>query len=133
MTPTITARESVILAEKWDALVKWYTDVLGFTVDRTFDDQFHYANLSIGALEIGIGSAAEMGVEPADRKKNTVILQFEVPDVAEFFSYLKEHGGAVTFGPSFDPNGEFWFGGFEDPEGNPFWVVDQNCPRGKSV
>ena len=131
MKPTLSPRESVILAEDWRALVDWYVGVLGFHADRTFEDKFHYCNLSIGAMEIGIGSATEMGVAPVDRKKNTVVLQFEVPDVQEFFDYLKEHGGAVTFGPSFDPDGEFYFGGFEDPEGNPFWVVDSNCPRGK--
>ena len=69
-----------------------------------------------------------MGVISPDRKNITVLLQFEVEDVKEFFSYLEKSGGVITFGPSFDKNDKFWYGGFEDPEGNPFWVVDKNCP-----
>ena len=79
-------------------------------------------------ITISIASAVEMGVEPTDRSLNTVVLQFEVDDLAEFFAHLEQAGGAITFGPSFDKNGEFWFGGFSDPEGNPIWVVDKNCP-----
>lgn len=30
--------------------------------------------------------------------------------------------------PDFDKGGGFWFGSFSDPEGNPSWVVDKNCP-----
>ena len=65
-----------------------------------------------------------MDVEPADRSKNTVALQIEVDDLAEFFTHLQEGGGTVTFGPSLEKNVGFWFGGFNDPEGNPVWVVD---------
>ena len=48
-------------------------------------------------------------------------------DVTAFFAHLQASGGVVTFGPSFDKAG-FPFGGFTDPEGNPIWVVDKNCP-----
>ena len=56
------------------------------------------------------------------------ILSNELDDVQQFFTHLEETGGAVTFGPSFEEKGQFWFGGFADPEGNPCWVVDRNCP-----
>ncbi len=68
-----------------------------------------------------------MGVVPADRRHNTVVLQFEVDDVQDFLAGLNEAGAEIN-GPSFDQEGGFWFGGFSDPEGNPFWVVDKNCP-----
>jgi hypothetical protein len=51
-----------------------------------------------------------------------------VEDIKKFFEYLKDNGGAVTFGPSFDNKYNFWYGGFNDMEGNPFWVVDASCP-----
>jgi len=125
----IRPRETVILATDFDALVAWYRDGLGFAVTDLFEDDFHYCSLETpSGIKVGIASAAEMGVEPVDRSKNTVILQFEVDDLAEFFAHLEQAGGAITFGPSFDKNGEFWFGGFSDPEGNPIWVVDKNCP-----
>ena len=122
-------RETVILAEDYSALVAWYRDVLGFTVVRDFAEEYHYCNLETASgIQIGIGSCKEMGVEPTDRSRNTVVLQFEVDHVEEFFAHLKVNGGAITFGPSFDEKGGFWYGGFSDPEGNPCWVVDKNCP-----
>ena len=125
----IRPRETVILADDFEALVAWYRDVLGFGVTALFEDDYHYCCMATpSGIKIGIGSAAEMEVTPTDRSVNTVILQFEVDDLAEFFAQLKAAGGIVTFGPSFEKKGGFWFGGFSDPEGNPCWVVDKNCP-----
>ena len=125
----IRPRETVILAADFQLLVTWYQDVLGFTVTDLFEDDYHYCCLETpSGIKIGIGSAAEMGVKPTDRSMNTVILQFEVDDLAEFFAQLKAAGGTVTFGPSRDEKDKFWFGGFSDPEGNPCWVIDKNCP-----
>ena len=129
MVIEIRPRETVILATDFDALVAWYRDVLGFAATDLFEDDYHYCCLETpSGIKIGIASAAEMEVEPTDRSKNTVILQLEVDDLAEFFAHLKEAGGTITFGPSFEKKNEFWFGGFNDPEGNPVWVVDKNCP-----
>ncbi|MAV36831.1 MAG: hypothetical protein CMJ59_15390 [Planctomycetaceae bacterium] len=126
---SIRPRETVILATDFSALVAWYRDVLGFTVVSTFEDAFHYYYLETPTgIKIGIASAQEMEVVPGDRSSNTVILQFEVDDLHAFFADLKRAGGTVTFGPSQDKQGGFWFGGFSDPEGNPIWVVDKNCP-----
>ena len=38
------------------------------------------------------------------------------------------NGGSVVFGPSYDEEGEYWYGSIADPEGNEIWFVDQNCP-----
>jgi predicted enzyme related to lactoylglutathione lyase len=125
----IRPRETVILASDFSKLVDWYRDVLGFKVVKRFEEAYHYCNLETSSgIRIGIASAEEMGVKPLDRAVNTVVLQFEVDDLKEFFSGLKAAGGVVTFGPNFDKKDEFWFGGFSDLEGNPFWVVDKNCP-----
>ncbi len=125
----IRPRETVILAEDFDAMVAWYRDTLGFKVTDRFEDEFHYANLvTPSGIAIGIASAKEMGVEPADRTKNTVLLQFEVEDVKAFFEQIGKSGATVTFGPSHSEKDDFWYGGFSDPEGNPVWVVDGNCP-----
>jgi predicted enzyme related to lactoylglutathione lyase len=125
----IRSREPVILATDFSALVAWYRDALGFSVTKRFEDGFHYCNLeSRSGGKIGIASAKEMGVDPADRSLNTVVLQFEVDDVKAFFTHLEAAGGTIVSGPSFDAKDSFWFGGFSDPEGNPFWVVDKDCP-----
>ncbi|KAA3656005.1 MAG: hypothetical protein DWQ04_32375 [Chloroflexi bacterium] len=125
----ISPRESVIFAEDFQAMKAWYQDVLGFKVTLLAEEDYHYVNLENDeGVRIGIADAKEMGITPQDRSNNTVVLQFEVSDVKIFFAYLQEKGGSVTFGPSFDEKGGFWFGGFHDLEGNPFWVVDENCP-----
>ena len=125
----ISPREPVIFAEDFKAMKAWYQDVLGFKVTRLAEEDYHYANLeNEQGILLGIADAKEMGVTPTNRSSNTVVLQFEVADVKAFFAYLQEKGGSITFGPSFDEKGGFWFGGFHDFEGNPFWVVDENCP-----
>lgn len=122
-------RESVIFAEDFQALVEWYQQVLHFKVRRLVEEDYHYCNLENEAgIQLGIADAEEMGVSPLDRKHNSVVLQFQVADVKAFFAYLTEKSGAITFGPSYDAKDGFWFGGFQDLEGNPFWVVDENCP-----
>ena len=125
----LRAREPVILAGDFDALVAWYRDALGFRIVRRFAEGFHYCNLaSTSGVKVGLASAREMGVEPGDRARNTVVLQLEVDDVKAFLAHLEARGAKITGGPSFDARGSFWFGSFADPEGNPFWVVDRNCP-----
>jgi len=125
----IRPREAVILAADFPSLVAWYRDVLGFKIVDQFEDGYHYACMETASgIKIGIGVAEEVGVIPAERSTNTVVLQVEVDDIPQFFAHLEAAGGAVTFGPSLDDKGKFWFGGFEDPEGNPWWVVDKDCP-----
>ena len=129
MPMEIRPREPVLLAKDFDKLVAFYSEGLGFTVVQRFDEGYHYANLKTGTgIRLGIGVLDETGIEPIDRSRNTVVLQVEVDDVKAFFSLVKARGGSVLFGPSLDENDGFWFGGFADPEGNPWWVVDVNCP-----
>jgi predicted enzyme related to lactoylglutathione lyase len=125
----IRAREPVIHAEDFSTLVAWYRDALGFAVVSLVEDGYHYCNLSTpSGFRVGIAAAAEMGVTPGDRAHNTIVLQFEVDDLREFFVQLEAKGATITGGPSFDEAGGFWFGSFADPEGNPVWVVDKDCP-----
>lgn len=110
-------------------LVEWYKDVLGFRITHLFADDYHYCNLeNENGIRLGIADAKEMGVNPGNRKNNTVVLQFQVSDVQGFLKYLSEKGGSINFGPSLDKKDGFWYGGFSDLEGNPYWVVDENCP-----
>ncbi len=125
----IRPKESVIFAENFQLLTEWYQKVLHFKIVRQLEDQYHYCVLeNEHGLKIGIADAKEMGVTPGDRKNNTVVLQFQVPDAKDFFQHLKKQNAISTFGPSFDEKGQVWYGGFHDLEGNPFWVVDENCP-----
>ena len=129
MLPEIRPRETVILATDFAALVNWYKETLGFRVTKLVEDGFHYCNMETPTgIKIGIALASEMGVTPVDRGCNTVILQFEVDDVRELCSSIEAAGGTITGAPSFNEKDGFWFAGFADPEGNPSWVVDKQCP-----
>ena len=125
----VRPRETVILADDFKTLVDWYHEVLGFEVSKLFEDGFHYANLITSTgIRIGIADAKEMGVEPGDRSRNTVVVQIEADSVQDLFAHLRARGATITSGPSQDADVGFWFGSFADPEGNPIWVVDKNCP-----
>ena len=122
-------RESVILADHLQALVDWYQHALGFKATQLFEEDYHYCNLeNENGIRLGIADAKEMGVNPNDRKNNTVVLQFQVADVKGFLEHVGDNGGKITLGPSLDKKDNFWYGGFSDLEGNPFWIVDENCP-----
>jgi predicted enzyme related to lactoylglutathione lyase len=127
---TVRPRENVIIAVDAAALTKWFVEVLDFKIVRQELEHYTYYNLQNEAgVLIGIADAKQMGVEPHEEKKNaTTLMQFEVDDVEAFFQHLRSNGGVVTFGPSFDEGYGFYYGGFADPEGNPYWVVDKNCP-----
>ena len=125
----IRPRETVVMAVDSKALVAWYIDVLGFVLVDDHEGEYHYYNLETSTgIKVGIANAEEMGVKPVDRTTNTVLMQVEVDDVKAFFTLLEASGGSVMFGPSQSGPDGFWYGGFADPEGNPLWVVDKDCP-----
>ena len=122
-------RETVIFANDFKKMVNWYQHVLGFQITALHEEDYHYCNLeNETGIQIGIADSQEMAVKNHDQKNNSVILQVMVTDVNEFFEFLSQKEGTISFGPSFDKKGGFWYGGFEDVEGNPWWVVDENCP-----
>lgn len=123
----IRPRETVILADDFDALVSWYRDVLGFDVKARYATPT-YANLETeSGIRIGIAPAKDVDVTPGDRKNNTVVQQVEVVDVGAFVDHVRANGGTCIYGPHKDPSG-FEFGAVADPEGNQIWVVDERCP-----
>jgi predicted enzyme related to lactoylglutathione lyase len=116
---------AVIMAENYERLRDWWIDALDLTLDGEWTEHYHYAELvRDGNLVVGIASAEEMRVTPGDRKNAAVVAQFNVDDVKAFLDRVKEKGGDVPFGPSFDEHEKFWFGGFADIEGNLCWVVE---------
>ena len=125
----LNPRESVILADDFQALVDWYQQALGFKVKQLFEEDYHYCYLeNENGIRLGIADAKEMGVNPNDRKSNTVVLQFQVADVKGFLEHVGDNGGKITFGPSLDKKDNFWHDEISDLEGNPLWIVDEHCP-----
>jgi predicted enzyme related to lactoylglutathione lyase len=116
---------AVVMAEDYERLRDWYVEALDLTLESEWTENYHYAELvKDGRLVVGIASAEEMNVTPRDRKSATVVAQLNVEDVKAFLARVREHGADVPFGPSHDEDGDFWFGGFADIEGNPVWVVE---------
>jgi len=115
---------AVVQAEDYEGLKNWYMQALDLELSEEWTEKFHYAELvRDGRLVFGIADAREMGIEPGDRKRATVMPQLNVDDVKAFLAQVKERGGTVPFGPSYDEDLDLWFGGFADIEGNPVWVV----------
>ena len=119
---------AVILAEDYERMRDWYIDALELTLDGEWTEKYHYAELvRDGRFVVGIASAKEMGVEPVPkdaRKHAAVVPQFNVDDCRAFLARIEAKGGEVPFGPTFEKDEGFWYGGFADPEGNPSWVVE---------
>ena len=115
----------VVLAEAYEAMRDWYREVLELDLAYEHTDGYHYAELAReGRKVVGIAVAVEMGTTPGGRAGATVLGQLNVEDVRGLLDHVQERGGAVRFGPSQDESHGFWYGGFADPEGNIWWVVE---------
>ena len=116
---------AVVMAADYEKLRDWYIDALELQLKEEWTEKFHYAELvKDGKLVVGIADAKEMGITPHEEKKSaTLVAQFNVEDVAAFLARIREKGGDVPFGPSYDADNDLHFGGFADIEGNPCWVV----------
>ena len=111
---------AVILAEDYEKVRDWWIRYLDLELKQEWTEKYHYAELvRDGRFVVGIASAAEMGAKLTTPRTNAVVPQLQVEDAKAFLEDLKAKGGTVVFGPSFDDDEKFWFGGFEDVEGNP--------------
>jgi uncharacterized glyoxalase superfamily protein PhnB len=110
-------------------MVDWYREVLGFKIIKQFQTDYHYSNLETSSgIRVGIAEIKYEGVVLDESARNSIVIQFEVNDVEKFFAHLEKKGVKISGGPSFDRKDNFWFGSFLDPDGNLYWVVDENCP-----
>lgn len=122
---TVRLHNAVLLAEEFDRLRDWWIDVVGLELLEEWTDTYHYAELGrAGRIVVGIADAKEMGTTPATPRANAVVVQLRVDDVRAFLERVAARGAKVLFGPSFEAGEGFWYGGFEDGEGNAVWVVE---------
>ena len=125
----ILPRETVLLAKNHQLLIDWYINNLNFKIINNNSD-IKYCNLETDSgIKIGIADMEQMGNENYSKRiMNTVILQICTNDLKNFFKRIKNNGGSVLFGPSYDEGDKYWYGSITDIEGNEIWVVDENCP-----
>ena len=74
-------------------MVEWYKNTLSFTSSLLVDDEYRYCSLkNKQGIEIGIADSKQMGIKNPNRKNNTVVLQFGVNSIKDFFIYLQKKG-----------------------------------------
>ena len=129
MNIKILPRETVIVAKNYQSLIDWYINNLNFKIINNNSD-IKYCNLETDSgIKIGIADMEQMGNENYSKRiMNTVILQICTNDLKKLFRGIKNNGGSVLFGPSYDEGDKYWYGSITDIEGNEIWVVDENCP-----
>ena len=125
----ILPRETVLLAKNHQLLINWYINNLNFKIINNNSD-IKYCNLETDSgIKIGIADMEQMGNENYSKRiMNTVILQICTNDLKKLFKKIKNNGGSILFGPSYDEGDKYWYGSITDIEGNEIWVVDENCP-----
>lgn len=115
----------VILADDYEKLVNWYREAMPFEIADVISEGYHYTTFKNSENRVlGIADAREMGVEPRERKANTVVYQIIVSDIHALFSTVEERGARILFGPKVDSGSDCWYGGFLDIEGNQVWVTE---------
>ncbi len=123
--PFPVSRAGVILAvADVEASLRFYRDLLAFTVDALFDDP-PYVTLSIAGTRLSLaeqGHAAPdhnvLMTAPADTSSAQAIVVLEVDDALEVYRRLEHEGAAGHFvGPVYSPpwGGHRFF--LRDPDG----------------
>ena len=115
----------VMLAEKYQELVDWYQDALGFEIVLKEKGEYHYTELGFNKKSIiGLTPAKEVEHSPTKTRNNSAVLQIQVSDIHSLFKNVKEKSGKILFGPSGDEKYGFLYGAFSDIEGNQIWVIE---------
>lgn len=106
-----------------DKSLAWYRDVVGFTVDETFEHEGKVAGASLvaGASRLFIGQ--DDGAKGWDRVKGVGFRLFlhTVQDVDELAANIKARGGTLDSEPADTPWGTRAFS-LSDPDGFQFTV-----------
>ena len=95
-----------------DRSIRFYTDVLGFTLTERRDDlQFAHLDTNVGGLQIGLSQ------QPEPKGSGSVLLNIGVKDVAVARRVL-EARGVVFRRPTVVIPGKVALAEFADPDGN---------------
>ncbi|GEM_PF-423810 len=115
---------TVVLARDYRRLVDWYRKALRMKPKLVVTDGFDWTELARPGLRIGFAPAKQMGVKLPRKRSNAVILHLISKDVRALLRDVKKCGARIAFGPSLNKEDGYWYGAFEDLEGNPIWVID---------
>ena len=125
----ILPREIVLVAKNHQSLIDWYVNNLNFKIVYNNLDIQYCSLATDSGIKIGIADMESLGNENYSKRiMNTVILQIATNDLDILFNKIKNNGGSILFGPSYDEGDKYWYGSVTDIEGNEIWVIDENCP-----
>ena len=125
----ILPREIVLVAKKHQSLIDWYVNNLNFKIVYNNLDIKYCSLATDSGIKIGIADMESLDNESYSKRiMNTVILQIATNDLKKLFKKIKNNGGSILFGPSYDEGDKYWYGSVTDIEGNEIWVIDENCP-----
>ena len=110
----ILSSNITIMVSNMDDAIKFYTDVLGFTLKNRYGD--HWADIEAPGLSIGIHPA-----HPYVRYGDSMSLGLKVSNLKESMEQLKSKG--VEFIERDDT--QVQLASFTDPSGNALYLVEQ--------
>lgn len=108
-----------------DRAIKWYQDVLGFTLVNRGSRQngaFRFADLQIDGFGIGLTQGAGTTSAVAPARSGWVHIVFAVADPEQTYMLLKARGAHVTIRPN-SPPGPITTFLIDDSEGNEIEIV----------
>ena len=110
--------EAALTVKNLEASVAWYTDTLGFTVDRTHERGGRLIAVSIRAGTVRLLLAEDDGAKGLDRVKGDGLsLQITIEqDVDAVASRIQDHGWVLDTPPVTGPHGLRVFR-LRDPDG----------------
>ena len=110
--------EAALTVKNLEASVAWYTDTLGFTVDRTHERGGRLIAVSIRAGTVRLLLAEDDGAKGLDRVKGDGLsLQITIEqDVDAVASRIQDHGWVLDMAPVTGPHGLRVFR-LRDPDG----------------
>lgn len=115
---------TVVLATNYKKLVAWYKKAFSMKTKLVVTEGFDWTELTRNGLRIGLAPAAQMGAKLPRKRANAVILHLVSKDVRGLMRKVKACGARIRFGPNYNEEEKYWYGAFDDIEGNQIWVLD---------
>jgi uncharacterized glyoxalase superfamily protein PhnB len=124
-----TSLEASLTVRNLDQSTRWYTDVLGFIVDRTHERDGRPVAVSLRAGAVRLLLSQDDGARGMDRAKGEgVSLQITTPDsVDSVAARIKSHGGTLDIEPTTAPWGVRIIR-FRDPDGFRLTLSSPHAP-----
>lgn len=106
-----------IWSDNYDALAKWYEEVLGFKVrERLYLPDDTVVDFDFGDNYFFIGRHDK--VKGKSKEPYRIMVGFNVKSVSKIYAELKKKNVTIIAKPFEGPSGGYWCLTIQDPEGN---------------